>query len=450
MKLSALATVDSPTAIDYYLSNNGGAKWYLVQRDKLFIFPSVGNDLRWRAEFSSKSPVRTAKLMQIDLITDSMAPEVTISDVPINSNTAFTATFTFDEAVTGFDATDVVLGNATKGNFTASSATLYTLVINPIANGNVTVDVPEDGAFNMRNNGNTAALQAVSAFFNTPPGVVITGVPINSNTAFTATFTFSEPVTGFDATDVALINANKGLFTTLSSTNYTLLITPIVGGFVTVNVADNRAFDISNSGNTAALQAISLYDPTKLSVIVNMSGLSGDMIVISNAGESANITSNGPQNIFALDDGSGYNLNIDAQPNTPSQTCSFTNSDNSGTINGSEVIINMNCITNTYFVGGTLSGLLRGNSVELQNNSTDDKIMTSNGTFIFDMPLLDLSPYDVSVKTDPVSPLQTCAVINNSGAFSGNNVIDIEVICEYLLSNDLIYRDGFEDDGANQ
>jgi len=47
------------TRIDYYLSNNGGAKWYRVPSDKLFAFPQAGSDLRWKAELHSLSPVRT-------------------------------------------------------------------------------------------------------------------------------------------------------------------------------------------------------------------------------------------------------------------------------------------------------------------------------------------------------------------------------------------------------
>ncbi len=67
--LSATAKFNSPTTsntrIDYYLSNNGGAKWYRVSSDKLFVIPEAGSDLRWRAELHSLSPVRTPVLSEI-------------------------------------------------------------------------------------------------------------------------------------------------------------------------------------------------------------------------------------------------------------------------------------------------------------------------------------------------------------------------------------------------
>ena len=198
---------------------------------------------------------------------DNAAPTVAISGVPANSNAAFTATFTFSEAVTGFDATDITLGNATKDTFTATSSTVYTLVVTPTGAA-VTIDVAANSAIDVASNGNTAATQASSAFDNAAPTVAISGVPANSNAAFTATFTFSEAVTGFDATDITLANATKGTFTATSSTIYTLVVTP-TGAAVTVDVAANGAIDIASNGNTAAIQATTNYDATDPAVVIS-------------------------------------------------------------------------------------------------------------------------------------------------------------------------------------
>jgi hypothetical protein len=62
-KVNLTATYN--TRIDYYLSNNGGAKWYRVQSDKLFSFPQAGSDLRWKAELHSLSPIRTPVLSDV-------------------------------------------------------------------------------------------------------------------------------------------------------------------------------------------------------------------------------------------------------------------------------------------------------------------------------------------------------------------------------------------------
>ncbi len=59
-----------------------------------------------------------------------------------------TFTFTFSEAVTGFDATDISVNNGTKGSFTGSGTT-YSLTVTPATNpatGSITIDVAADAA----------------------------------------------------------------------------------------------------------------------------------------------------------------------------------------------------------------------------------------------------------------------------------------------------------------
>jgi hypothetical protein len=54
------------TAIDYYLSNNGGKQWHQVKSGKDFTFPDAGtDDLRWKAQLKSLSPSRTPLLSKI-------------------------------------------------------------------------------------------------------------------------------------------------------------------------------------------------------------------------------------------------------------------------------------------------------------------------------------------------------------------------------------------------
>ena len=83
-------------------------------------------------------------------VVDNTAPTVTISGVPSASNAPFTATFTFSEAVTGFAAGDITLGNAAASSFTVTSTTVYTALVTPTAAGAVTVDVPANGGAGCR------------------------------------------------------------------------------------------------------------------------------------------------------------------------------------------------------------------------------------------------------------------------------------------------------------
>ena len=74
------------------------------------------------------------------------------------------------------------------------------------------------------------------------PTVAISGVPskINSTVALTATFTFSEDVTGFVTGDVTVTGGAKGALAG-SGRIYTLAVTPTNGSNVVVTVAANSA-----------------------------------------------------------------------------------------------------------------------------------------------------------------------------------------------------------------
>jgi len=65
--LTANADIPINTRVTYYLSNNGGARWYIVQSGVEFTFPSTGMDLRWKAELESLSPIRTPRINQIQI-----------------------------------------------------------------------------------------------------------------------------------------------------------------------------------------------------------------------------------------------------------------------------------------------------------------------------------------------------------------------------------------------
>ena len=67
-------------------------------------------------------------------------------------------TITFSEAVTGFDVSDITVGNGSAGNFSGSGTT-YTADITPTADGTVTVDIAADAAVDAADNANTAAAQ---------------------------------------------------------------------------------------------------------------------------------------------------------------------------------------------------------------------------------------------------------------------------------------------------
>ena len=214
---------------------------------------------------------------------DTTRPSVAITDNKSGTlNLAggdITCTFTFSEAVTGFDASKITLANGTKGAFTSVDGSHYTLVVTPSSGfeGNLTVDVASGSASDAAGNTNTAAIQDVQAVDTSRPSVAITdnksGTLNLAGGDITYTFTFSEAVTGFDASKITLANGTKGAFTSVDGSHYTLVVTPGSGfeGNLTVDVASGSASDAAGNTNTAAVQDVQAVDtkaPAILSVAI--------------------------------------------------------------------------------------------------------------------------------------------------------------------------------------
>ena len=201
---------------------------------------------------------------------DVTAPAVALTS-PVGSpfsNATFTVTATFSEDVTGFDATDVSVSNGSVGSFNTVSATSYTFVVTPTTEGEVTVDVSAGSCVDLASNSNTAATQLSRTHDATQPTVALTspvGSPF-SNATFTVTATFSEDVTGFDATDVSVSNGSASSFNAVSATSYTFVVTPTTDGEVTVDVSAGSCVDLASNPNTAATQLSRTHDATQPTV----------------------------------------------------------------------------------------------------------------------------------------------------------------------------------------
>lgn len=82
-------------------------------------------------------------------------------------------------------------------------------------------------------------------------------------------------------------------------------------------------------------------------------------------------------------------------------------------------------VTATYTVGGSASGL--NGSLTIKNNSTDQLIVTSTGSFTFATPVTEGGQYNVTITTQPST--QTCTLSNASGTNITSNVSSISISC---------------------
>lgn len=230
---------------------------------------------------------------QFSITSDATAPGVTLSSSsPDPVSGAFTLTATFTETVAGFVVSDLTVGNGSASNFNATSGSVYTATITPASDGQVTVDVAAGVATDAAGNGNTAATRFTITNDATPPVPTITLPGTQAEGAFTASFTFSEDVTGFDVSDINVTNGTASGFTSTNARTYSATITPATVGTLTVSLAANAAQDGAGNASTTASQSLEVVFPTTNSnlnlgsTVIDPTGVS-TTVNLSNPGSRA-------------------------------------------------------------------------------------------------------------------------------------------------------------------
>jgi len=157
-------------------------------------------------------------------------------------------------------------------------------------------------------------------------------------------------------------------------------------------------------------------------------GLSGDGLELQiNGAEKLAIASNGSFTFpTALRSGSTYDVRVSVQPLDPSQECTVASG--SGTVGSGAVrSVRVTCATNTFTLGGNVTGLL-GSGLVLQNGG-DAAEVQSDGSFTFATRIASGGTYDVRVRTQPQNPTQSCSVENGTGRVGNGNVTNVTVRC---------------------
>ncbi|WP_417483220.1 Ig-like domain-containing protein [Maricaulis sp.] len=206
---------------------------------------------------------------QFTISTDGTAPTVVLSsDAAEPAIGAFTLTVTFSEEVTDLALEDFVVANAELSDLSGSGAG-YEVTVTPTAGSPVTVDLPAETVIDAAGNANLAAEQFSIITDNTPPTLAITLPGEETEGPFTATFTFSEDVTGFEVDDITASNADLSEFLAVSALEYTVLVTPQTIGTIEITVDAELAEDAAGNGNVAASASIdAVAQPIEVEVVL--------------------------------------------------------------------------------------------------------------------------------------------------------------------------------------
>jgi trimeric autotransporter adhesin len=88
------------------------------------------------------------------------------------------------------------------------------------------------------------------------------------------------------------------------------------------------------------------------------------------------------------------------------------------------------CATDTFSVGGSVTGLL-GSGLVLQNNGRNNLTVAGDGVFTFTEELASDSDYNVQVAQHPSNPTQTCSVVGDTGRgrVTTADVTSVQISC---------------------
>jgi hypothetical protein len=125
----------------------------------------------------------------------------------------------------------------------------------------------------------------------------------------------------------------------------------------------------------------------------------------------------------SIPSGQPYTVTVAQQPTNPIQTCTVMN--DTGTVGGANVTtVAVACTTNTYAVGGSITGLT-GTGLQLRLNG--GVAQTVSGTSFTLMPSIPSGQsYTVAIAQQPTT--QLCTVTNGSGTVAGSNPV-VSVTC---------------------
>jgi hypothetical protein len=169
----------------------------------------------------------------------------------------------------------------------------------------------------------------------------------------------------------------------------------------------------------------------QLTVGGTVSGLAGGEVILQlNNTEELTVKADGKFKFpKPLTKGGAYSVTVKTAPTLPvKQTCAV--GQGSGNIAAAPVSnVSVTCLTNTYAVGGKVSGLAaKSKGLVLELKGGNEANVTKNGNFVFpDTRLPDGSDYNVSIKSTPAG--QKCIIEAIATAPDSDTMNIVAVTC---------------------
>jgi len=350
------------------------------------------------------------------------------ADVTSVAVTCVTRKLTIGGTVAGLDGTGLVLENNGGDSLAVGASGSFTFPT-PVASGgafSVTVQTQPSGP---------TQTCVVTGGTGTVGGANVTSVLVN---CATDTFAVGGQVSGL-AGGTVVLEDNGGDDLTVSANGTFAFPTALASGasyavtVLTQPSSPSQTCTVSNGTGTvggASVTGVSVTCTTKsYTVGGTVSGVTGTGLVLQdNLGDNLTVSASGSFTFpTPVASGGAYSVTVLTQPTGPSQTCTVTGG--TGTVDAASVTtVAVSCTTNSYTIGGSVSGLT-GSGLVLALNGGGNLSVAANGVFSFPVPLASGATYTVTVGTQPTSPVQTCTVSGGTGTLGGANVTSVSVNC---------------------
>jgi hypothetical protein len=251
-------------------------------------------------------------------------------------------------------------------------------------------------------------------------------------------YTVGGSVSGLNGTGLVLQDDLGNDLNIASSGTFVFTTGIVTGGAysVTVKTQPINAWQTCAVGSGSGTIATSNITAVAVTCVTNtysvggsVSGLAGVGLVLENNGVAdLGISASGSFTFMTpIASGSTYSVTVKTQPTAPSQTCTAAKA--SGPITNAAITsVAVTCVTNTYSIGGTVSGLV-GTGLVLQDNAADNLSITGNGSFTFATAVASGAGYSVSVLAQPGSPAQVCTVGSGAAIVTNAMITNVAVTC---------------------
>ncbi|MCJ8319480.1 MAG: FG-GAP-like repeat-containing protein [Colwellia sp.] len=280
-----IALQNSPTnsSSQYWVTNNGGIRWYSVSPNQEFVFPTTGSDLRWKSDMMSLSPLSSFEIQRVEFQAVNFAPAV--QSTPSLNKTFGDSQFTinFHDVFSDDSDTDqqltYTLSNNSDTNVATGSAInsvdgLLTVTIHKVGSSLFTVKATDTGGKSTdviatvtisqtnltisADNQSMVYLQSLPALLASYAGFVNGDGP----TALTGSLNLST---------TANANSVPGIYTIsisgLTSSNYNITYqqgsltvfnnAPIITGTAPTNIQENSLYNFLPTANDDTGQSLS-------------------------------------------------------------------------------------------------------------------------------------------------------------------------------------------------